>query len=66
MDFKNHYVGRDELLEFFQGLATSRKIDRAAGLNDPAALLQQRIDLLARKLFGGLHESAENSRNLAM
>jgi hypothetical protein len=35
-------------------------------LNGPVALLQQRVDILAREFFRGRHQSAENSRNLAM
>jgi hypothetical protein len=46
--------------------ASRKKLDAAAILKNPAARSQQFVDLLARLIFRFLHESAENSRDLAM
>ncbi len=50
---------------FAKSNATSRgQINRAAVVGRPTAFSQKFVDLLARDVFGGLRESAENNRNL--
>ena len=53
------FVGGEGFLEVADGFnpATGGQIYGGAILQNPSTLLQQRVDLLACSIFGGLHEA---------